>query len=169
MATTFELIDKSILGSNAASVTFSSIPSTYTDLQLVYSYRGTNGDPIRGFFISVNGSTSSFTNRYLRGFSTGVDSGSIARYLGEGNTAGSTSNTFSSAQIYFPNYAGSNNKSFSVDWATEANAGSGFSATLGFVAGLWSNTAAITSIGIAFDADSIASGSSFYLYGIKNS
>lgn len=172
MATTYTLIDKAILSSNQSSVSFTGLgaySSNYTDLQLVYSCRGDNADAIRGFYMTLNGSTSNFTGKYLRGYSTGADSGSIARYLGEANAAGSTSDTFTSAQIYFPNYSSSNYKSFSVDWATEANSGSGFSATLGFVAGLWSDTSAITSIGLAFDAGNIVSGSSFYLYGIKNS
>ena len=168
---TYTLIDQTTLGSSQASVTFSGLGAysgDYTDLQFIFSPRGSNGDPIRGLYFSINGSTSNFTQKYLRGYGTGADSGSIARFTGDGNASGSTSNTFSSVQLYIPNFSSSEYKSYSVDWASENNSGSAYAATLGFVAGLWSNTAAITSITINYDAGDFVSGSSFYLYGISN-
>ena len=172
MATTYKILDKSILGSDQASLTFSSLgtySTDYTDLKIVASIRGAIADTIRGVYISINGSTSSFSQKYLRGYNTGTDSGSIARFSGDANAANSTANTFSSFEFYFPNFSSSNNKSYSVDWASENNSGGSFACDMGFIAGLWSNTSAITSITLAFDSGNILSGSSFYLYGIKNS
>jgi len=78
-----------------------------------------------------------------------------------------TANTFGSWEAYVPNYTLSNNKSVSLDSVMENNA---TAAEQNLVAGLWSNTAAITSIkllplnGTAFKQYSTAT-----LYGIKNS
>jgi hypothetical protein len=172
MAVTYKLINKTILSANQTSVSFTglgSYSSDYTDLKFVFSPRGSNGDAIRGLYFSINGSTSNFSQRFIRGYGTGIDCSQIARFTGDGNASGSTSNTFSSIELYIPNFSNSNNKSYSVDWASENNSGSAYAATMGFITGLWSNTSAITSIAIAYDAGDFVSGSSFYLYGIKNS
>ena len=167
MATTYTLIDKSILGSNQSSVTFSSILSTYTDLMLSYSVRGTNVDGFRGLRLSVNGSTANLSVQQLQGLGSGTPgSYTGTNDIGAGNTAGSTSNTFTSGQIYFTNYTSSNNKSFSGETAGETNA---TFAILQMYGGLYSSSSAISSLSIAFDVGQIVSGSSFYLYGIKNS
>jgi hypothetical protein len=55
--------------------------------------------------------------------------------------ATATANTFGNTEFYIPNYTSSNYKSFSVDGVTENNATAAFA----LYAGLWSNTAAITS------------------------
>jgi hypothetical protein len=82
-----------------------------------------------------------------------------------GNNA--TSNTFSNTEIYFPNYAGSANKVIASFSVAETNA---TAANMDVVAGLIRNTSAITEIIIDQPSgNSFLSGSSFYLYGIKNS
>ena len=80
----------------------------------------------------------------------------------EGTSA--TSNTFATAEIYIPSYRVSQHKQISMDSATENNATTAYRAV---DAGLWRSTAAITSIEL--DGSNFVSGSSFYLYGIKNS
>ncbi len=168
MATTYTLIDKTILSSSQASVTFSSIPSTYTDLKIMYTARSDNTNPSNTIDLSFNGSTTGFTNRYLQASGTSPASGSnFARYSGGMNSSIETANTFSNGEIYIPNYAGSNNKSYSADAIYENNSSSGNG--LNMVADLWSNTAAITSITINGYAGNFVQYSSFYLYGIKNS
>jgi hypothetical protein len=54
---TYEAIATQTLGSAAASVTFSSIPSTYTDLVLVCNFE-TSSNAIAGVYIQFNGDTS---------------------------------------------------------------------------------------------------------------
>ena len=75
------------------------------------------------------------------------------------NTTSQTSSTFSSHSVYIPNYAGSNNKSTSSDNASENNATTAY---IYLMAGLWSNSAAITSIAIT--EEGAATGSRHTLY-----
>jgi hypothetical protein len=165
MATTMKLIAKNVLGSDTATVTFSSIPGTgYTDLLMVTSTRGTNSSQAVNLVVSFNSSTSNFTYRelYGSGSSAASELGSTGRAgLTCGNT--STASTFGSTELYIPNYAGSTNKSYSVTSVSETNASA---ALMNVLAGLWSNTAAITSIGVSPNAGSWKSGSSFFLFGI---
>ena len=172
MANTFELIASSTVGSGGASdITFSSIPSTYTDLLVDISVRTSQANTSRTLYLRVNGSSTSWTQRsvYGTGSAAGSDSttgyGSTFLYCGECNGSTSTASTFTNTQVYATNYAGSTNKSFSVDSAQENNATGAF---LTMMAGLWSNTSAITSILIAPDAGSFVQYSTAYLYGVKN-
>jgi hypothetical protein len=159
-----QVIQHQELASAQASITFSSIPQTFTDLVLMLSLRATASGTNVGA-VSFNGSTSNFSLRLLQGDGSGVSSANYsANYAGIFGGSTMTANTFGNATIYIPNYAGSTNKSFSVDAVTENNA------TLAFQniqAGLWSNTAAITSIAISFlSGGDWAQYSSATLYGI---
>lgn len=170
MPTTMKLIAKTTLGSAAATVTFSDIPQTYTDLYFLISARSTfsGGTAYRSFYVKPNNATTNLSTRIIYGSGTTVGSETDTTGIYPNvSAAGSTSNTFGSVEIYIPNYAGSTNKSISATWAAETNAASGN--ILGATAGLWSSTSAITSmvfdaattVGTTFTADS-----SFFLYGI---
>jgi hypothetical protein len=168
MANTYTLIASSTVGSGgAADITFSSIAATYTDLVILLSARTTSGtaDATRMVF---NGSTSSYTARLLEGNGATVSSAqpSPAYFIGTYNPSGATASTFSSHFVYVPNYAGSTNKSFSVDSVTENNATTAYA---NLTAGLWSNSAAITSIKIDLAQGNLAQYSTATLYGISNS
>ncbi len=152
MATTYKAIATVTLSSSATNMTFSAIPNTYTDLLLVVSPRtdrpSLNTDYMK---ITFNSSTTGYSGIQLTGNGASASSGTFSgiganQYGGEINTINSTTSTFSSVQIYIPNYAGSTNKSYSVESAMEQN---GTTAILTMDAGLWSNTAAITSIAVA--------------------
>jgi len=166
MANTYTLIDKTTLGSSQTSITFSAIPNTYTDLLIKFSAQsdlsaGGGGQVVR---IKPNNDTST-SGKFLSGNGSTVSSGSDD-FIGS-QPSGWTSNTFSNSEIYIPNYLNSNNKSISADGLGENN-GTRADAWLSTI--LWSNTAAITSIVLTpYYATNFVSGSSFYLYGIKNS
>jgi hypothetical protein len=167
MANTLTLIEAKTLGSTTASITFSSIPGTYTDLKILVSARTTDTNS-KVMDISFNGNTSSFTNRWLLASdNSAISSADYSRFSSLQNSSSNTADTFSNGEIYIPNYAGSNNKSYSGDGVQEINASLG--ANLLLIAGLWSNTAAITSITLNPLAGSFVQYSTFYLYGISNS
>lgn len=159
MANTYILISSVTVGSGgASSVGFTSIPSTYTDLCLKMSAKAAS---TQAMYITINSSTSNFSNMYLYANPPGTPvSNSLNRYVGSVNDP-----TFNSTEIYFPNYASSTNKSFSVDNADEVNS---VGNDLNLIAGLWSDSAAITSISIVPTSGNFTQYSTAYLYGISN-
>jgi hypothetical protein len=174
MPSTYTLISSNVLSSTASSVTFSAIPSTYTDLALRVSAR-TNYGAISDYLqIYFNGSTAanySDTTLWGDGASVFTLRNSNAN-LSEASTMSAnnaTANTFGSAEIYIPNYTASQNKPVGAFGVAESNTTS-FSSSFGVVAdaSLWRDTTAITSITLdAYGTYQI--GSSFYLYGISKS
>jgi hypothetical protein len=164
MAANYVLLEKITVGAaGAASVTFNNIPQTgYTDLKIVASWRGNSASSV-SIYMSLNGSASSFTGKYLYGDGSATSSGSIGQYVGSCPGSNFTANTFASTEIYIPNYTSANYKSFSVDNVDETNATASDS---NLIAGLWSNTAAITSISIAPSGSSFIQYSTFSLYGL---
>jgi hypothetical protein len=173
MANTYELISSSVLSSATASVTFSAIPATFTDLIAFVSIRSDAASTETSLEVRVNGSSSSYSETFARttGGSTGSGGGAFGYILNSYATNGdtSTSNTFGTSEHYFPNYAVSASKvinSYSVsEGASTSYPG------IAITAGLWANNSAITSITFTPSGavNGFVSGASFYLYGIKNS
>jgi hypothetical protein len=170
MAQNYVLLERIELNASAASVTFSNIPqSGYTDLKIVISARVDTANTSRTMYMRVNGSSTSWTQRsiYGTGSAAGSDSttgyGSTFLYCGEVNGSTSTTSTFTNTEVYCPNYLSSNYKSFSVDSAQENNATAAF---LTLMAGLWSNTSAISTILFSPDSGNFVQYSTFSLYGL---
>ena len=169
MATTMNLIAKQTVGSGgAASVTFSSIPQTFTDLKLVMSTRNTRSDGtvFATVQFSFNGVTTNRSRRNLSNVSGTVASDSGSDIISVSTSSSATSNTFDNMEVYIPNYTSSNNKSMSIDSTTENN-GTAVYQTLG--AGLWSSSSAITSITVTPTSHNWTEFSEFCLYGISSS
>lgn len=154
-------------GSGQTSVTLSSIPQTYTDLLILVSSRaGSGGGGGLDFFITFNGSSSGYSSRALLGTGSTVASqtgGTSNIKIGQWVNAATVSIHCNTA-IYIPDYAGSQDKSVSVNLVSE-NA-----ATLAeqfIVAGEWANSQGISSI--TFDPElsyPLQQYSSFTIYGI---
>lgn len=166
MPNTFSLIASSTVGSGgAASIDFSSIPSTYTDLLIKISLRGDRAVEIDDqLIVKPNNSSASLTYVHVRGNGATATSGTVNRtYV---PAAGATASTFGNGEIYIPNYAGSTNKSFYVDTVAENNGTTGYDSMQAF---LWSNTAAINQVVIApVSGTGFVQYSTAYLYGVKN-
>ena len=164
---TYTLIAHTELASAQANIEFTSIPATFTDLLLVVSVRSVGIGAGNGMLMALNTSTANFSWRMLygQGSGSGVSINNTSSFSGVFYTgSGDTSNTFASGQVYFPNYRSSVAKSYSADGVTENNATGAFQ---GILAGLWNNTAAISSIRLfTADAANWAQFSSATLYGI---
>lgn len=165
MPKNFELIASTTLGSSAATINFSSIPATFTDLVLVYAGRTDRAATVDGVAITFNGSTTGYSERVLYGTGSSVASETDTAYpYGYSTSNTATANTFGSMTFYMPNYAGSTNKSISIDCVGENNATQTFQS---LTAGLWSNTSAIISLALQPKYGSnFMTNSSAYLYGI---
>jgi hypothetical protein len=168
MPSTYTLISSNVLSSSAASVTFSAIPSTYTDLVLRCSTRNSSGGTCV-IATTFNSQASGYSVTRLRGTGSSASSGrtSSATYLYFSLTDSTyTANTFSNWEMYLPNYLSTTSKPVSNFSVTENNATTSY---IDVNAGLSNITSAITSVTLTADGDTFVSGSSFYLYGIKNS
>lgn len=159
------LISRQTLTGTAASVTFSSIPQTYKTLKLVISGRTSTSATIEAVRIRPNGSSANGSERYVYGNGSSAVSGSDANVNTAATASTATASTFANTEITIPNYAGSSNKPFSVDVVTENNATEAYQLLR---AGLWSNSAAITSLELVpASSSNFVSGSTFSLYGIS--
>ncbi len=174
MPSTYTLISSNVLSSSAASVTFSAIPSTYTDLVLRGSARTSiTGQTFDNLTLKFNGSGgTAYSYIRLRGSgsaaSSSIGSGvAEINFFAAADAADATANTFSNFEIYVPSYAVAQFHPVGSFQVQEDNA---TAANITTTAGLWSSASAITSMTFAsVNAANFVSGSSFYLYGIKNS
>jgi len=173
MAATYEKIATVTVGSSgSASIDFTSIPSTYTDLLVKISARtnrSANQDQIDMRFNSDT--SSSYFYRQLLGDGTTVVSATATGsfiYAGVAPATNGTSNTFGNFEVYIPNYTSATYKTVSADYVNEGNATTVYYD--GFTAGLWQKTNSISSI--TFYSDNGANFSQYTtatLYGISNS
>jgi hypothetical protein len=170
---TYSLIASNTLGSATATVTFSSIPGTFTDLVLVVTAATTH--TLSTFpYVQFNGDTA--TNY------------SVTELYGTGSAAGSARDTSTSAgwigfdisisntvgdHITISNIMDYSNSTTYKTWLSRANRASSALDYQGTdaVVGLWRSTAAITSITVKNRRGGVdynfASGSNFKLYGIQ--
>jgi hypothetical protein len=171
MANTFTLIESRTLSSDTANISFTTIPQTYTDLQLLTSVRIDRAGISVNMGLRFNSDSSNYKNMMLYGsgssddslYSTALDQ--FGYWYSPAN--GSTANTFSNQSVYIPNYTSSYDKSVSINSTSENNA---TDTNLVLFSGVWSNSAAITTITLSnYQGSNLRSGSTFYLYGIKNS
>ena len=176
MATTYTLINSSTLTTTTSSVTFSAIPNTYTDLKIVCSLRTVGAVHYDILNINFNSDTGSNyqTSLNLYNFAgavgTGGASSKTAMNIAYINGDSSTADTFGNLEFYIPNYATTGQaRSVSVDAVEENNSTSNY--LMWLATSYWTNTAnAINSIYfVTNSATSFKTGSTFYLYGIKNS
>lgn len=177
MASTYQLIASNTLSVATSTVTFNSIPQTFTDLLLKTSTRASDtGQYLTPMFRFNADSASNYSWIFLYSYSTTIGAGSGAastetsgRHQYASTASDATTNAFGNGEIYIPSYTLSTNKPVLSQGVAATNAGSSF---LAQAANLWRNSAAITSMSISpgyGSAYTFAIGSSFYLYGIKNS
>ena len=142
---------------------------------LRYSARHNNAFSISQVLITFNGDTAAnYSETVVYGTSTaaasGRQSGMSAIDFNYVDADSATANTFSSNELYIPNYTISANKPMSWAGVTENNATTNNSAVIVANASLWRNTATISSITLTAAASrNFLTGSSFYLYGISKS
>jgi len=167
MTSTYEKIATNTLGSAAASVTFSSISSAYTDLRLIATTRQDNNasnDSLRLRFNSDT--TTSYSRTNLTGDGTTAAS-TRASSDDEINIVAFTPGTSAAAGLFavttidLLNY--SNTTTYKSCLIRTSNGAAGTAATVG----LWRNTAAINTIFMRISGFNMAAGCTFTLYGIK--
>jgi hypothetical protein len=162
MTNTYEKIATTTLGSAQATVTFTSITGTYTDLVLITN--SATGSNDIDMYIQVNSDTGS---NY-----------SWTRVQGSGTVAGSARSSSSSLGYRVGNMSGSNvgqnntiiqfqNYSNTTTFKTILSRSNNASFLVELFVGLWRSSSAITSMDIKTQSGTFSTGSTFTLYGIK--
>ena len=154
-----KLITSAILTSAQANIQFNSITDAFDDLVVIMSLRNSSTDT--GGTISFN-TGGTYSRKRSLGSGTAL-SGDSAAVDFQSCPSGASANTFSNGTIYIPNYKGSTAKPYS---STSANENTGSAAAMSMIAGLWSGTAAITSLTLTPTTGNFVSGCVVSLYGI---
>jgi hypothetical protein len=174
MATnTYVALDKVTLGSAAATVTFNSISSAYTDLVIVCNtYTRFGSETASTMWIRFNGDTgTNYSTTGLSGNGTSASSSRVSNsnYAEVAQTmakTGTTSTVFTPAILQIMNYRNSTNNKTILSRSGNEDGTNNTSRRTDARGSLWRNTAAITSITIGNDAIEYLAGSTFELYGI---
>jgi hypothetical protein len=166
---TYEPINTTTVTSSVTSITFNSIPNTYTDLVLItsaYSFRASNVDSLAIRFNGDSGTNYSYT-AMLADTTTQTS----ARATGQTNiwVGNFTANNFNQPSpiiMQIPNYA--NTSMFKTVLARGNSVAGGGYRSVNANFGSWLNTAAINSVTVRSETgNNFLSGSTFTLYGIK--
>ena len=159
MDKTYEPIATQTLGTAAATVTFSSIPQTYTDLVLIVNTKTATNVNV---FMRFNGDTSSnYSDTRLVGDGSSASSSRLTNQTSAIIISGDPSLNFSTYKVDIFNYT---NATTFKTFLTRSNSADRAAVLLG----LWRATpAAITTINIRVDTGTFAVGTTFTLYGIK--
>jgi hypothetical protein len=158
MAVTYDKIATNTLGSAAASITFSSIAGTYTDLVLVVNANVTSGT--EDIALTFNGDTATNYSRTLI-YGDGTTAASVRSSSQARIAIAGFSSTIGNAIVSIQNYSNA------TTYKTALARGNLTTAGTYALVGLWRNTAAITSLTVATTGSTWTAGSTFNLYGIK--
>jgi hypothetical protein len=160
MPATYDPIASQTLGSTTTTVTFSSIPSTYTDLVIAYGSIGTTDTQVRMRFNNDTGSNYSYTTVAGNGATTesfrqtNANSMTTDYYFSVTTNGGAT-------LINVMNYANT------TTYKTALMRTNNSSYATMFNVGLWRDNSAINRIDLVCTTGSLAAGSVLTLYGIK--
>jgi len=172
MTSTYEKIATNTLGSAAASVTFSSILGTYTDLILVAVARTDRAahDDIMGMQFNSDTATN-YSTTILSGNGTNATSTrqtSVAYITSRVGAASATAGVWTPVIFSIQNYSNATTNKTALCRFNEPTSG-GTDYGVGATVGLWRSTAAVTSIVLKpIVGTNLISGSTFTLYGIKS-
>jgi len=163
MATTYDKIATTTLGSAASTITFSSIASSWTDIKLILTGTSSNGGAVIFRFNSDTGSNYSNTQLY-GAFSAAYSGAQTSQTSGNLTVFGldTTTPNFIEADIF--SYAGSTYKTVLNTFSTKLASGTDGVAK---VVNLWRSTAAITRIDLILNGGNFSTGTIATIYGIK--
>lgn len=153
------------LGSNAATVTFSSINQSFRDLVMIVVARNAsstsnpalqfNSDTTSGNYVFVTGEANSGSRTSTVGANAFIPAGN--------NFAALVSGSLSITRFDILDYTATNKHKTVISRVNNA------SAAVGMAAGRWQNTSAITTVRLLTgNGTSYASGATFMLYGVSS-
>jgi len=163
----YESIATTTVGSGgSATIAFSSIPNTYSHLQLRGIARSTaGGSSSVEVLCSINSAVNADRNHYIYGNGSTVSSGAqIKNLIGYALGVSQTANTFGATILDILDYSNTNkNKTFRSLAGDDQNGGG----DIIFNSLLFATTAAISTLTLSLSAGNFSQYSSFALYGIR--
>jgi hypothetical protein len=170
-ALAYDSIATTTLGSTQATISFTSIPSTYTHLQIRFFAKcSTAGGGVPGRMRFNSDTGSNYSYHYLVGNGVSALSGGAATqtaaYIGTITDSGSGGAplTFSTGIIDILDYANTNKNTTIRQFGNYDDNGGG---QLGLYSSLWQNTAAVSRIDLTVDSTTFSQYTKFALYGMK--
>ena len=161
MPATYEPLATTTLGSAAATVTFSSISGSYTDLVLVSNGKMTGGSAVNNKITFNSDTASNYSRTYVYGDGSTALSGRDSSQNNLGFIYWNSTNP-SNTIVQIMNYSNATTYKTALARTSEDGVAAAY-------VGLWRSTSAITSITITRGStNDFASGSTFTLYGIKS-
>jgi hypothetical protein len=162
---TYTQIFSTTLGTAASSVAFTSIPSTYTDLVLVISARGTTVATSTSIYFTTNITGANYSSTWLVGTGAGATSGRYSSlsqgYLGYISAASNASDSRGTVIANFMNYSNTTTNKTVLSRGNVAEA-----ETDAYVS-LIRGTSALSTITVGEGGgNNFVAGSTFNLYGI---
>jgi hypothetical protein len=147
----------------ASSISFTSIPQTYTDLYILYSLRTANSGVYADVEISLNNATNAGGRLLyaLNGSVNGATQGAFTFANGNSTTA----STFGNGSAYISNYTSTSNKSISVDFVGENNS---TNALMGLTSGFYTTSTAVSSVTLTPGGTTFLQYSTATLYGVTS-
>jgi len=171
LPTDYDSIATVTLGSTQSSITFSSIPSTYTHLQMRFMSRDNRASSANGVRMRFNGdSGNNYSWHYLIGNGSATAAGAAASndafYVGEEPANSAPADIFSVGIVDILDYTNtSKNKTIKSLQGYDTSSSNGAAE---YWSGTWYNTSAVNSLTVFFDGSASAiQYSQFALYGVK--
>lgn len=166
----YTLISTYTASNTVSTITFSGIPSTYYDLAIVFDGKQTNAVINEQIWIRYNSLTSGFgeVGSYVNPTAAGAFLGDRTDYWYKNNYmsgAGSASNQFSSACFYLHSYSATGYRRTYLG-QSPSQYYTGTTMRAGLVAGINSNTTALSSITIIGGSGDYITDTRVSLYGI---
>jgi hypothetical protein len=162
---THDLISSHTTSGSTSTVTFSSIPQTYTDLRIIASVRATHAEM---FFRLNNNSSANYSRIYMYGTTASIDSGRQNDTTGCAISIGDTDNNAlenAGIEIYIFDYTSSTKlKTFSSSNGVDNDANTGIRVTQ---SNLFRSQTAVSQVEFVNTTSNFATGCVFNLYGIK--
>ena len=161
----YDSIATTTLGTATASITFSSIPATYTHLQIrALTSNASYSTSSASLYLNSDTTAGNYRNHYLFGSGSSAAAGTDGNSAGNGMMGSGMSTGPAAWVIDLLDYKDTNKyKTIRLLNGWDAN-GSGY---VWFGSNLWMNTAAVSTFTITAGAGTFAQYSSFALYGIR--
>lgn len=164
MADTWTKIATGSTTADGQTITFSSIPATYTDLFAISNMRTATGSAVR-IYMKFNNSTSGFSVKRGFWYPTGSYGSDVISDSGQVGWAEADSGYPSGQIIHIGQYSNTSYIKKYTSWTLDHSAST--TGIGGFIWGQWSSTSAINQLDFYPESGSLKSGCSVTLYGIS--